>query len=206
MNRKEKQLEEHINQLDGVAQSGDKEKAGNVVKNLISVYKGEIPAIEDGMSFDVAILPYCSGKSKHDPFSQSVSDPHLALFPRLDSIADARLLKEKLENRLANLQCAQTPAERARSSININNSVVQQVTNNITLEQTISNITQLPDTILAFQEREWLVRILQEMEGRKDKEGRWKIGKVILRWLADKGVDVAIAVLPYLLKSWVMVL
>lgn len=44
--------------------------------------------------------------------------------------------------------------------------------------------------------------MLQELDSaQKTKESKWNKAKGILKWLADKSVDVGITVLPYILDN-----
>ena len=71
----------------------------------------------------------------------------------------------------------------------------------VTFEQVIHNIQQLPDSVLSDEEKEVLSGKIAAISAEKDKEKRW--GKVCsaLKWIAEKGIQVGIAALPYIAKT-----
>ena len=84
---------------------------------------------------------------------------------------------------------------------NINNSNVVINSNNvsITLTDTVLKINELPDSVLSKEEKEEINSLLNEINSQtKDKQTRWEKIKGILKWIADKSVEVGVAVLPYL--------
>ena len=86
-----------------------------------------------------------------------------------------------------------------RDSMNMEVSVDNNIT--LSLDQTFMLINQIPDEILSTQEKEILEDKLSSvavLQSKNDKEKlSSKIG-AILKFIADKGFDVLIAVLPYL--------
>lgn len=88
------------------------------------------------------------------------------------------------------------------SAININNINTANATinQNISIDSTIKAINELPSDILDKKSKEYLENILLAIESLKntDKEkAKEKIAKV-LKYIVDKGVEVGIAILPYL--------
>lgn len=84
---------------------------------------------------------------------------------------------------------------------NINNSnvVINSSNVSITLTDTVSKINELPDCALSEEEKVEIISQLNEIKSQvQDKQTRWEKIKGILRWIADKSVDVGVAVLPYL--------
>ena len=87
-------------------------------------------------------------------------------------------------------------------TINNNNTNSNTVDINISFEQarsTIENMTALPDSEVEeiLSQIDELERIVQSGD-RKTK--KWENAKGIVKWIADKGVDVGIALLPLLLQ------
>ena len=84
-------------------------------------------------------------------------------------------------------------------SANANNS--NNININVSLEQTIDSVSKIPDDVMSKEEKEELEDKLSGIDiavksGKKEK-AKEKIGAV-LKFVADKGVDALIAVLPYL--------
>lgn len=87
-------------------------------------------------------------------------------------------------------------------TINNNNTNSNTVDINISFEQarnTIENMTALPDSEVEeiLSKIDELEKIVQSGD-RKTK--KWEKAKGIVKWIADKGVDVGIALLPLLLQ------
>ena len=79
---------------------------------------------------------------------------------------------------------------------------VQNQTTNIQIDFdiTVSAIEKIPDSLLSQEDKEILLGKLTSLKGCPDKKTKWDKCKGILKWLADKSADAAIAVLPYLLS------
>lgn len=87
---------------------------------------------------------------------------------------------------------------------NIQNSsvIINSPNASVTFNQTVRTINQLDDSILKSDDKEALISLLQELDSaQKTKESKWNKAKGILKWLADKSVDVGIVVLPYILDN-----
>ena len=88
------------------------------------------------------------------------------------------------------------------TTININNNNINSNTNiiTVTLSQTIQ---QLEQTDLTKEELAVIMRMLAELENLKGKKKDtiWEKVKKVMAWLADKTVDVGIAIIPYLLSA-----
>ena len=91
---------------------------------------------------------------------------------------------------------------RTEVTVNNNNTNSNVIDINISFEQarrTIENMTALPDT-----EVEEILPKIDEIEkivqSNDRKTKKWENAKGIIKWIADKGVDVGIALLPLLLQ------
>ena len=88
------------------------------------------------------------------------------------------------------------------TTININNNSINSNTNiiTVTLSQTIQ---QLEQTDLTKEELAVIMQMLTELENLrgKKKDTIWEKVKKIMAWLADKTVDVGIAIVPYLFSA-----
>lgn len=73
---------------------------------------------------------------------------------------------------------------------------------NITIEQTINAIKEMPEATLSQEEKEKLQNDLYTLEGiktTKDKKKFWEKAKPVLSFLTDKGADALIAAAPYII-------
>ena len=87
-------------------------------------------------------------------------------------------------------------------TVNVQASAVNQnsVTNVLTITQVAERVQSIPESVLDDDLKKELKCLLLDLEAVKDKpkkEAESRVQKV-LAWMSDKGVDVAIAVLPYI--------
>jgi len=91
-----------------------------------------------------------------------------------------------------------------RPSINISNIATSE--NNVVINFTFDQVRQQIEKMSALKEddiEDILEKItkIEEIVGSKDRKSKkWDNAKDIIKWIADKGVDVGIALLPLLLK------
>jgi len=109
---------------------------------------------------------------------------------------------EKLELHAAKLQDGANGVLKkdTRSSISINNTNTANanITQNISIKNTMEKIDQIPDEILAKNLKYELKGMLGELEDCKDNQEKKSKLMEVVKWLGDKAVDVTIACLPYL--------
>lgn len=121
-----------------------------------------------------------------------------ALKERPNQIVDnLRLIKSKLETFQFQMNAVETP-DVPSTQVN----VTTNVNINITFEQVrakIEDMTSLTDE----QTREALEKVSEiesVVKGEGSKKSKWEKIKPILTWLADKSFDVAMSILPLLLR------
>ena len=185
MEEKLQMLESYINKLDTAVSENDIAKARALQREIIAVYDPEIESLKDGL--DSHVVSYSFQNT-----------------PPVDYIGDAILLKAKLQNYKLNLASGlYKPFQSAEGAVTVTQHVNQDVnaTLVVTFEQVIHNIQQLPDSVLSDEEKEVLSGKIAAISAEKDKEKRW--GKVCsaLKWIAEKGIQVGIAALPYIAKA-----
>lgn len=95
-------------------------------------------------------------------------------------------------------------AKGAQNSVSVHASAVNQnsIENVLTITQTAEQIQAIPESVLSDDLKSELKLLLLDMDsarGKSKKDAEGKLKKV-LDWLADKGVDVALAALPYVLN------
>ena len=88
------------------------------------------------------------------------------------------------------------------NAINISNTNTANATinQNISIDNAIKSINELSNDILDKKSKEYLEEILLAIESLKDTDKEKTKGKIIkvLKYIADKGIEVCIAILPYL--------
>jgi hypothetical protein len=188
-------LKAYITSCTDVLDSKNNSEAEKLQDKIIGVYYSEIPSITGQL----------------DNYQPSFGSSRA-----VNWIGDIEILKAKLINYMDNLE--QEDKNRAdeleklrlqQSIFSINNNNHNQATAKassetsvvITIEQTTEMIQKLPDDVLSQEDKDELEEKLAAVEvarNGKDKEKlASKVGNV-LKYITDKGVEVGIAVLPYL--------
>lgn len=92
----------------------------------------------------------------------------------------------------------QTPLLEINNQTNAN-AIINQT---ITLAQTLQSIQEIPSSSLGDKDKERLEELLASIEGLKNANKEKTKGKIseALRFLTDKGIDVLITVLPWILE------
>lgn len=185
MEEKLQMLESYIDKLETAVSQNDNAKAKTLQREIIAVYEPEIASLRSQLD------------------SQDVS--HLLQnAPSVDYIGDAKLLQKKLQNYRLNLVAGiYKPFQSSDGAVTVTQHVSQDVSTSVivNLEQTIHNIQELPESVLSSEDKEILSGKIASISAEKDKEKRW--GKVCsaLKWIAEKGIQVGIAALPYIAKT-----
>lgn len=186
---KEKLIDSYIARCDNTT---DRMEASKLQEEIIGVFGNEIPNIRASL----------------DRGSYGVGS-----FVPVDYCGNIKLLKAKLVNHKINIKQGNTFVnnDSSKGSKNGQASVVVQQYNNqsmssnvsvsITLEQTIENINQLPESALSSDDKELLAGKLAQISVEKEPESRWEKAKGALKWIADKGIEVGIAALPYIVQA-----
>ena len=119
------------------------------------------------------------------------------------SIRNARLVKAKLQNYILNLKSGLQKHLYTDNGIHVEQTNMQNVENvvSISVTQTAECINRLPDSILSPEEKELLNGKLMSIETATDKPTRWEKAKNALKWIAEKGIEVGIAALPYIVEA-----
>ena len=185
MEEKLQMLESYIDKLETAVSQNDNATAKTLQREIIAVYEPEIASLRSHLD------------------SQDVS--HLFQnAPSVDYIGDAKLLQKKLQNYRLNLVTGiYKPFQSSDGAVTVTQHVSQDVSTSVivNLEQAIHNIQELPESVLSSEGKEILSGKIASISAEKDKEKRW--GKVCsaLKWIAEKGIQVGIAALPYIAKT-----
>lgn len=185
MEEKLKMLDNYINELNTAAEEKNIAHAKRLQTEVIAVYDSEIESLKNNL----------------DNYNLAV---HWGCNTPVDYIGDARLLSSKLLNYKLNLASGlYRHFKDTDGTVNVTQQVSQDVTNNVTvsLEQTIKKINELPSSELSDQDKEILNGKLASISIENDKQKRWeKVGNV-LKWIAEKGIQVGTVALPYIVKA-----
>lgn len=185
MEEKLKMLDNYINELNTAVEKNNTADAKRLQTEVIAVYDSEIESLKNNL----------------DNYNLAV---HWGSNTPVDYIGDARLLSAKLLNYKLNLASGlYRHFKDADGTVNVTQQVSQDVTNTVTvsLEQTIKNINELPSSELSDQDKEILNGKLASISIENDKQKRWeKVGNV-LKWIAEKGIQVGTVALPYIVKA-----
>ncbi len=185
MEEKLQMLESYIDKLETAVSQNDNAKAKTLQKEIIAVYEPEIASLRSQLdSQDVSHL------------LQNASS--------VDYIGDAKLLQKKLQNYRLNLVTGiYKPFQSSDGAVTVTQQVNQDISTEvvITLDQVISCIQDLPETTLSAEDKDILSGKLAAISSEKNKEKRWEKVSGTLKWIAEKGIQVGIAALPYITKA-----
>lgn len=125
------------------------------------------------------------------------------------SLADLKELKKEAENgELEDLLLKakqEKDVEKTMVNVNINNSNINN--NSISMNLSIEEIKEVieENSMIGEKEKEELLQKLDEIKdlqnSSKNKNEKWKIAKNILKFVVDKGADIAIMYIPQILKA-----
>lgn len=182
MEEKIKFVEEYIAKLQKAIDSKDSKAADRLQDEVIAIFDSEIDNIRGLL--DNYSYAHMNGTA-------------------VDFLGDAEILKGKLINYKLNLQSGICFSKNNQGGVNVTQQVTQQVQNDIRLsfEQTISQIQEMPDNNLSDEEKDILCGKLTAIEMSKDKKSRWEKVQDTLKWIAEKGIEVGVAALPYIAKA-----
>lgn len=158
------------------------------IQQVFGVYDNEIENIHSGLDM------YRWG---HDGKTPDYDGDIIKIKEKLINYKDNLEMEEK--KRKDELELARLGQNNINLSANANNS--NNINISVTLEQAIKNIEQIPEEIMSKDEKDDLEDKLSGIDaavksGKKEK-AKEKIAGV-LKFLADKGADALIAMLPYL--------
>ncbi|MDD2505318.1 MAG: hypothetical protein PHF21_03490 [Bacilli bacterium] len=155
--------------------------------DIVAKYEMEYPNIRRGFTYD----PYLSDSSEQN------------------EVSNVKVLLGKLELILAKGKNVEEPINQESNinsypHININN--INNNTNTINIELEFESIIESinKDTHIGRNEKDEIINKVKELEKiakqKEDKCKKWEKIKPIAIWLFDKGVDVAIQLLPLILQ------
>ena len=185
-------LNSYIEKCDENIERKDPSKAEILMDEVIGVFEAEIPDIKSQLTM------YGWGESsvnypKDLAVIKAILMNYRANLKREDDIRSAELEMLRLKQSILNIN--NTNHNEASSEANANVTVV------VTVNQAIEGINNLPENVLSKEEKESLeekVASLELLTKSGDKVRASKKLGAILKYVADKGIEVGIALLPYL--------
>lgn len=175
--------DDYIAQVDELLENYDNRAAESLVKEIYAAFVGEYPHIKTGL----------------DRWSPENFDMSSAA--AFDNRSDLEKLRAKLVvMRETEGRDAQDPSD-VSGAVNVNVCASNQnaMYATITMSQLTEQIRSLSPNVLSDEEKAELGQMLRELESAKGKTKKDADGPLrkVLSWLADKGVDVGIAVIPF---------
>lgn len=178
--------------------------AESLINDIVGVLSSEIPNLKENLTY-------------YGHYIEGVGSQNY--------VADCKLLMMKLQNYKFNLEREdkirndELEKLKLQKSISINNTTQNYNTSSSTssaevsikFEQLIENISSISNESLNIKEKEDLLALLSLIEmNKKNKSNISEQVSKVLKFIADKGLDVIIAVLPYLCglawESWLNML
>lgn len=191
-------IKSYINRCDEVIASGSIADADKLQDEIIGIFESQITDIKN-------MLDNYSLAGVYDSNRQ------------VDFIGDIKLIKQKLINYAISLEDNQNkmkyelelarlkqPQLSAHAEANPTQTATAMSYVTITIEQVIKQLEKIPEDSLTNTDKDILKEYLFSLEGikvAKDKNKFWGKAKEILKFIADKGIDVAIATLPYIIAG-----
>lgn len=185
-------LNSYIEKCDENIERKDPSKAEILMDEVIGVFEAEIPDIKSQLTM------YGWGESSVNHFKdlaviKAILINYRANLKREDDIRSAELEMLRLKQSILNIN--NTNNNEALSTAKASVAVT------VTIKQTLESINNLPENVLSKEEKESLEEKVASLElltksGDKEKASK-KLGG-ILKYVADKGIEVGIALLPYL--------
>ena len=178
-------IQSFVDRIDAAIAANDVDGAKRLQSEIVSTFASDIPCITSELDSHAGYHSYNRLHGKEDSPVKYVEDLGI------------------LRNRLVKLQLdIKEPTKEAPSTPLISLTQVQNQTTNIQIDFdiTVSAVEKIPDSSLSQEDKDALLGKLASLKGCSDKKTRWDKCKGILKWLADKSADAAIAVLPYLVS------
>ena len=172
-------VDEDIAECERLLCSGMEDEARRFVDRTVQVYGAEIENIAVGLT----------------GYGYAAEDGTVE--------GDLTYILSHLKHYRANL--ALDLAKSASSPINVSASAVSQnsMKVSLTVTQVAEQVQSLPEAVLNDEQKNQIKALLLDLDMAKgkSKEEAEKPLKKVLSWLADKGIDVGIAVLPYVAQT-----
>lgn len=126
---------------------------------------------------------------------------------KYNNIDNIKMIKAKLEYLINRIDNPDLYIEKNAKTININSTNNNSISNKIEIDFSIEDIKEKieENTYLNEDEKEELLKKLKEIEdlqkSKESKSKKWNVAKGLLKFIADKGADIAIMYIPQILKG-----
>ncbi len=187
--------DDYIAKINAVLDDYDEQDANDLVGEIISVFAGEDDHIKSGL--------YRYKARAIGPGSKVPRDNRGDLIKLRGKLAVLREAESKKHE--ADWVCDPTKCFSGAFNFNVNASAVNQNTVEmvVNVSQVAEQVQSLPQNVLNDDQKKEIKALLLDLDtvkGKPKKDAEKPVRK-ILSWLADKGVDVAVAVLPYVVQT-----
>lgn len=174
-----RKVDEDIDDCDRVLASGDVDKADKLVESMVRVYERDI----DDIGFGLPVF--------------DLGDANKT------ALDDLEIVRKHLDRYKGRLAVRMGEAKNGGVSISATAQNTNSNTLSINMKQVLQQIQEIPDSEFTDEQKSQLKVLLADLEAQRgeSKKNSRGILKKVLSWLSDKGVDVTIAVLPYLV-AW----
>jgi hypothetical protein len=185
-------LKDYVSRGAVLEYNDNSDERAKYIEEVYHVFARQIPSIQDCIHYDEY------GRVRTD-------DTYVISIKQIlkNKICDIEL-EEQLQNKeIEKLKLQQSIISIQNNPTSISNSNATNYTN-ISLEHVIENVSKFEDSTLSQQETELLIGLLTSLDIAKKKNDKDKTQEKfrdILKFIADKTVQVGIAVLPYVVKA-----
>lgn len=184
-------IDEYIKRCDEILTANNYSAAKDIQTEIISTFENEIPSIRGELDNYSMAGVYQNNRT-------------------VDFLGDLKLLKKKLENYYFNIQEEDKRREYSLELARLSQPVVtasaesNPVVYN-TIQVSLTNVMEQLDKMATEEisdgDKNAIKELLYSLEGiksTKDKHKFWEKAKCVLVKILDKGIDVGIAILPYI--------
>lgn len=175
-------ITEHIRRLEQALEEGLQGEPLKAVYDSVDYVYANARGYD---SYTDGLASYSYGSSNRNDFNDKQTQLRI---DKLKHFRDEELRKLKIaEARAASVSMVQNASASAKSNVQV------------TLETTFEQIEQLPETTLSDEDKTLLKGMIGDLNTKDKSKRDGKLGK-LQRWLADKGTDVFIAAMPYIVQ------
>ena len=172
------QIEVLVSECDEILQDDniDQKVALTLIDRIVGAYSPAIPEIGRGLesSFSSGEIDYCK---------------------------DVRILRTVLLVHKENLDHEKEMALLNHGGVNVNQTLNSEISVSVSFQQTIKTINELPEDELSAEEKNALRGMLANINFEEDKKTVGAKVCDVLKFIADKSVNVLIATIPYIAQA-----